>query len=122
MRLSDIVVNGEWYEWRRYCENFASWASNVERVKARSKAQTPLNSPLQEEKVRKSNDLVEKEGAEVWMRRRKRMAYLLELLDGTLVDTTALVDQVTGGGRLTGVDVADNDDVNVSLFLTAGDG
>jgi hypothetical protein len=72
--------------------------------------------------VRKSNDLVEKEGAEVWMRRRKRMAYLLELLDGTLVDTTALVDQVTGGGRLTGVDVADNDDVNVSLFLTAGDG
>jgi hypothetical protein len=94
----------------------------VERVKARSKAQTPLNSPLQEEKVRKSNDLVEKEGAEVWMRRRKRMAYLLELLDGTLVDTTALVDQVTGGGRLTGVDVADNDDVNVSLFLTAGDG
>jgi hypothetical protein len=50
------------------------------------------------------------------------MAYLLELLDGTLVDTTALVDQVTGGGRLTRVDVADNDDVNVSLFLTAGDG
>ncbi|KAG9533424.1 hypothetical protein KCU93_g453, partial [Aureobasidium melanogenum] len=48
------------------------------------------------------------------------MAYLLELLDGTLVDTTALVDQVTGGGRLTGVDVADNDDVNVGLFLTAG--
>ena len=25
---------------------------------------------------------------------------LLELLDGTLVNTTALVDQVTGGGRL----------------------
>ena len=47
------------------------------------------------------------------------MAYLLELLDGTLVDTTALVDQVTGGGRLTRVDVADNDDVNVGLFLTA---
>ena len=56
------------------------------------------------------------------MRWRKRIAYLLELLDGTLVDTTALVDQVTGGGRLTGVDVADNDDVNVGLFLTAGDG
>lgn len=33
---------------------------------------------------------------------------LLELLDGTLVDTTALVDQVTGGGRLAGIDVADN--------------
>ena len=50
------------------------------------------------------------------------MAYLLELLDGTLVDTTALVDQVTGGGRLTRVDVADNDDVNVGLFLTADGG
>lgn len=33
---------------------------------------------------------------------------LLELLDGTLVDTTALVDQVTGGGGLAGIDVADN--------------
>lgn len=44
--------------------------------------------------------------------------FLLELLDGTLVDTTALVDQVTGGGRLAGVDVADNDHVNVHLLLT----
>lgn len=43
--------------------------------------------------------------------------FLLELLDGTTVDTTALVDQVTGGGRLSGVDVADNDHVDVSLFL-----
>lgn len=42
---------------------------------------------------------------------------LLELLDGTLVDTTALVDQVTSGGRLAGVDVADNDHVDVSLVL-----
>jgi hypothetical protein len=42
---------------------------------------------------------------------------LLELLDGTLVDTTALVDQVTGGGRLAGIDVADNDDVDVNLVL-----
>lgn len=33
-------------------------------------------------------------------------AYLLELLDGTLVDTTALVDQVTSGGGLAGIDVA----------------
>lgn len=46
---------------------------------------------------------------------------LLELLDGTRVDTTALVDQVTGGGRLAGIDVADNDDVDVGLvFLTVG--
>jgi hypothetical protein len=35
-----------------------------------------------------------------------------------LVDTTALVDQVTGSGGLSGVDVTDNDDVDVSLFLT----
>ena len=46
--------------------------------------------------------------------------FLLELLNGTLVNTTALVDQVTGGGRLSGVDVTDDDDVQVSLvFLTA---
>lgn len=44
---------------------------------------------------------------------------LLELLDGTLVNTTALVDQVTGSGRLAGIDVADNDDVDVSLVLLA---
>jgi len=42
----------------------------------------------------------------------------LELFDGTLVDTTALVDQVTGGGRLAGIDVANHDQVNVSLILT----
>jgi len=48
---------------------------------------------------------------------------LLELLDGTRVDTTTLVDQVTGGGGLAGIDVADNDDVDVStLVLTHGDG
>jgi hypothetical protein len=40
---------------------------------------------------------------------------LLELLDGTLVDATALVDQVTGGGRLTSIDVADDDERNVDL-------
>ena len=45
--------------------------------------------------------------------------FLLELLDGTLVDTTTLVDQVTSGGGLAGIDVADNDDVDVLLvFLT----
>lgn len=45
------------------------------------------------------------------------LTFLLELLDGTLVDTSALVDQVTGGGRLAGVDVADDHDVDVSLVL-----
>ena len=34
--------------------------------------------------------------------------YLLELLNGTLVDTTALVDQVSGGGRLAGIDVTND--------------
>jgi hypothetical protein len=65
-------------------------------------------------------------------------AHLLELLDGTLVNTTALVDQVweiceslcpasdgdvgvltTGSGGLAGVDVADDHDVDVKLLLTA---
>jgi hypothetical protein len=44
--------------------------------------------------------------------------FLLELLNGTLVDTTALVDQVTSGGGLAGIDMADNDDVDVSLIFT----
>merc|ERR1719431_145976 len=43
---------------------------------------------------------------------------LLELLDGSLVDTSALVDQVTSGGGLARVDVDDNDNVNVGLFLS----
>lgn len=46
------------------------------------------------------------------------LGLLLELLDGTLVDTTAFVDQVTGGRGLAGVDVSDHDNVNVDLFLT----
>jgi hypothetical protein len=66
-----------------------------------------------------------------------KLAYLLELLNSTLVNTTALVDQVClsckfimvskvgseegltpSRGRLARVDVADNDDVDMSLFLT----
>jgi hypothetical protein len=42
---------------------------------------------------------------------------LLELLDGTLVNTSALVDQVTSGGRLTGIDVSDDNNRNVNLLL-----
>merc|ERR1712093_39535 len=42
---------------------------------------------------------------------------LLELLDDTLVNATALVDQVTGGGGLTGVHVANDHDVDMSLIL-----
>lgn len=39
--------------------------------------------------------------------------------DDTLVDATELVDQVTGGRRLAGVDVANDNDVQVSLQHTA---
>ena len=45
-------------------------------------------------------------------------SYLLELLDGTLVNSSALVDQVTGGGGLSGIDVSDDNDVDVKLLLT----
>lgn len=43
---------------------------------------------------------------------------LLELLNGSLVNTTAFVDQVASRGRLARVDVTDNNDVDVKLFLT----
>ena len=44
--------------------------------------------------------------------------FLLELLNGTLVDTTALVDEMASGGGLAGVDVTDDHDGNMDLFLT----
>merc|ERR1719158_703063 len=50
------------------------------------------------------------------------LGLLLELLDGSLVNTSTLVDQVTGGGRLAGVDVADDDNVDVNLFLSHPEG
>jgi hypothetical protein len=43
---------------------------------------------------------------------------LLELLDGSLVNTSTLEDHVTGGGRLSRVDVSDDNDVNVKLVLS----
>merc|ERR1719203_658706 len=46
------------------------------------------------------------------------LSLLLNVLDGSLVDTTALVDQVSGGGGLTGVHVANNHNVDVDLFLS----
>ena len=45
-------------------------------------------------------------------------SFLLELLDGPLVDSSALVDQVPGGGGLAGVDMADDHDVDVDLFFS----
>merc|ERR1719188_1734109 len=50
------------------------------------------------------------------------LRFLLELLDGSLVNTTTLVDQMTGGGRLSRVDVANDDNVDVDLFLSHGVG
>ena len=47
----------------------------------------------------------------------KFVGFFLELFDGSLVNTTALVDQVTGRGRFTGIDVTDDDEVNVNFFL-----
>ena len=45
------------------------------------------------------------------------LGFLLELLNGTLVDTATFVDQMAGGGGLARVDVSDNDNVNMDLFL-----
>jgi len=45
------------------------------------------------------------------------LGFFLEFLNGTLVDTTTFVDQVTSSGRLAGIDVSNNDDINVNLLL-----
>lgn len=45
------------------------------------------------------------------------VGFLLELLNSTLIDTTALVDQMTSSGRLSGIDVTNHDDVDVGLLL-----
>lgn len=44
--------------------------------------------------------------------------FLLELLDGSLVDAPTFVDEVAGGGGLARIDVADDNDVNVGLLLS----
>jgi len=45
------------------------------------------------------------------------LGFLLVLLEGSLFDTTALIDHVTSGGRFTGIDVTDDDEVDMWLFL-----
>lgn len=47
-------------------------------------------------------------------------SFLLILFKSSLVNTTAFVDQVTSGGGFTGVDVTDNDEVDVSLVRFLG--
>ncbi|KAF1761686.1 hypothetical protein GCK72_009942 [Caenorhabditis remanei] len=48
------------------------------------------------------------------------LSLLLEFLDGSLVDSSALVDQVSGGSGLSGVDVSNDDDVDMNLFFSHG--
>lgn len=48
------------------------------------------------------------------------LSLLLEFLNGTLVNTSALVDQVSSGGGLSGVDMSNDDNVNMNLFLSHG--
>lgn len=47
-------------------------------------------------------------------------SFLLELLDGPLVDAPAFVDEVTCGGGLPGIHMADHHDVDVEFFLPHG--
>lgn len=44
--------------------------------------------------------------------------FFLKLLDGSLIDASTFVDEMSGGGGLARIDVADNHNVNMSLFLT----
>jgi len=44
--------------------------------------------------------------------------FFLEFFDGSLVDTTTFVDQVTGGGGFTGIDVTDDNDVDMSFCFS----
>jgi len=45
---------------------------------------------------------------------------LLELLNGSLVNTTALVDKMSSGGGLAGVDMTDDDEIDAILFFSHG--
>jgi len=46
------------------------------------------------------------------------LSFLLELLDDTLVNTAAFVDKMASGGRFAGVDMANDDDVDVDLLFS----
>jgi hypothetical protein len=45
-------------------------------------------------------------------------SFLLELFDRSFVNSTTFVDQMTSGGRLARVDVTNNNNVYVNLFLS----
>ena len=44
-------------------------------------------------------------------------SFLFEFFDGSLVNSTAFVDEMTSGGGLSGVDVSNDDQVDVSLIF-----
>jgi len=44
------------------------------------------------------------------------LGFFLELLNGSLVDATTFVDQMTGGRRLARIDVSNDDNVYVCLL------
>merc|ERR1719510_555959 len=46
------------------------------------------------------------------------LGFLLELFDGTFVNTTTFIDQMTSSGRLARVYVTNHDNVDMSFFLT----
>jgi len=43
--------------------------------------------------------------------------FLLELLDGSLINTTTLINQISSGNKLTNIDITNDNNVNVLLFL-----
>lgn len=45
------------------------------------------------------------------------LCFLLEFVDGSFVDTTAFVDEVTSRCRLAGVDVTDDHNIDVDFLL-----
>jgi len=45
------------------------------------------------------------------------LCFFLELVDGSLINSSAKVDQVTGGSGFSGIDVANNNDVNMRFLL-----
>lgn len=45
------------------------------------------------------------------------IGFLLELFDGSFIDSTAFVDQMASGSRFSRIYVTDDNDVDMSLFL-----
>jgi len=50
------------------------------------------------------------------------LGLLLELLNDTLVDTTAFVNEMASGSGLAGIDVSNDDNIDVQLFFTHFEG